>query len=74
MMGDTVDLVDYIRKEVPKTKSCNQQSPVPEKCNNHFKRRVNTELDWLCSVCVIASWLMAAAGLGNLMYPKMGYT
>ena len=50
IMGDTMDLVDCIRKQVPKTKIVISGILHRRNVSEHFIRRINTALDWLCSV------------------------
>jgi hypothetical protein len=51
IMGYTKDLVDCIRKQVPKTKIVISGILHRRNVSERFIRRINTELDWLCSVC-----------------------
>ena len=50
IMGDTMDLVDCIRKQVPKTKIVISGILHRRNASERFIRRINMELDWLCSV------------------------
>jgi hypothetical protein len=66
IMGDTMDLIDYIRREVPKTKFI--ISRVLYWRNIIVTSQVESTQSWTGYVLyVIASWLMATAGLGNSM-------
>ncbi|GFG34232.1 hypothetical protein Cfor_09170, partial [Coptotermes formosanus] len=66
------DLVDCIRKQVPNTKIVNSRILHHRNVSEHFIRRINTELDWLCSVhdclmvdgnCWIGKFYMARDGI-----------
>jgi hypothetical protein len=50
IMGETMDLVDCIRKQVPKTNIVISGILHQRNVSERFIRRINTELDWLCSV------------------------
>jgi hypothetical protein len=50
IMGDAMDLVNYIRKQAPKTKIVISGVFYQRNISDRFIRRINSELDWLCSV------------------------
>jgi lysophospholipase L1-like esterase len=72
IMGDTMDLMDSIRKQVPETKIVISGILNRRNVSEHFISKINTELGWLCSVydcqmvggnCWIGKFDMARDGI-----------